>query len=474
VAVGAWAQTDDEYAIRLERVKASTEYLERYCLSGYEVSGDASVKAGISGLKKLLTDGLAGSLSAKGVARDARGAVGILEDNVKHKENASIRKCMKPYLDTVVNFLLVEQQVGDDGQCWDIDIKHPKQFPYYLKHSIAATEDFYWFSVDIDNRCSSTLYAGVTFKPVLPDRDLPAIEFLTSPDQISPKAGQHLYKTIDPRIRFLGKFEEPFLLKVHWSVKDDKESLLDWGSVNIQVLPRNEFVWGLLNAHGKPVAKKVLLASLAAWPQSHQKIVTDAARRALDTIKELLDASPSEVARAWMAAVLHELFGGKRGIMVLPTAKRFPSQDRSRAIHAPSEVLERGRSDPLEAALLIAAVSRDLLSESGIDQILVVAPDPERKGRQNVLLAWSESEKQDWSAIRAGVVGRTAFEDNLTAATAAFKHLLSSNARLAEGLQSLNAPYGDCSNVVVLDESGGVYALDFQRAKDCGIGALPF
>jgi len=75
VAVGAWAQTDDEYAIRLERVKASTEYLERYCLSGYEVSGDASVKAGISGLKKLLTDGLAGSLSAKGVARDARGDI---------------------------------------------------------------------------------------------------------------------------------------------------------------------------------------------------------------------------------------------------------------------------------------------------------------------------------------------------------------------------------------------------------------
>lgn len=464
----------DEEEARLERVEYVTAQIERYCLSGREVSGDANLEAGISGLKKILTDGLSGSLTAEGAAREARGAIGILEDKVKHKENAGIRRCMEPYLEKIVNYLLVEEPTDDEGQCWDITLKHPRQFPYYLKSSIAVTKDFYWFYVDIDNRCSSTLYAGVTFEPDLPERDLPAIEYLESAERISPKAGERLDKTIDPRISFLGKLERPFPLKVHWHVKDDKQNLLDQGSVDIQVLPRNYFVWGLINADGQPVDKEILLASLAAWPQSQQKTVIDTANRVLDAIAEELDASPPEVARSWMAAVHDDLFGGERGIRVLGTAKRFPPLGRSRHIHSPGEVLERGRSDPLEAALLISAVGSKIIWDFGFDLILVIAPDPGRKGRQNVLLAWSESGIQEWSAIRTGVVGREAFEDNLSATTAAFNHLLESNGTVAEGLKALDAAYGDCGNVVVLDEKGGVYVLDFLRAKACGIGGLPF
>jgi hypothetical protein len=467
------AQTNEEYQERLERIEDLTETIERYCLSGHEVSGDANLEAGISGLKKVLTDGLSGSLSAEGAAREARGAVGILEDKIKHKENAGIRKCMQPHLEKIVNYLLVEEAAGDEGQCWDIKLKHPKRFPYYLKNTIAVTRGFYWFYIDINNRCSSTLYASVTFKPDLPERDMPIIDYLKSAERISPKAGERLDKTIDPRIRILGRFERSFTLKVHWDVKDDKQNLLDQGSVDIQVLPRNQFVWGLRNADGQPVDKEILLASLAAWAQGQQKQVVETSNRVLDAVIDRLDAAPAEVARSWMAAVHDDLFGGERGIKVLRTAKRFPPR-RPRPIRSPGEILKLRRSDPLEAALLISAVSSGFLWDYGFDMIMVVAPDPERSRRQNVLLAWAESGTGNWSAIRTDAVGREAFEDNLEGTTAAFNRLLQSSRTLAEGLDALDAAYGDCDDVAILDEREGVYTLDFLRAKECGIGGLPF
>lgn len=469
----AQAQTGEDFETRLERVEDITGVLERACLSGHEVSGKASLDAGISGLKKILTDGLSGNLSAEAAARDARGAIGILKDEVKLDENAAIRRCMAPFLEKIVNYLLVEDQAGDAGQCWDITVKHPKRFPYYLKNSITVMKDFYWFFVDIDNRCSSTLHASVTFKPDLPEKDLPAVEYLKGAELMTLKAGERKDKTIDPRIRFLAKLDKPFPMKVDWRVKDDKDQLLGQGSVDIEVLPPNHFVWTLHNADDKAIDKEILLASLAAWPQGRPQAVSDATNRVLDAVDEHLDAEVHAFARHWMAALHSDVFGAKRAIRVLPTAKRFPPRNGSRPIRAPVEVFERKRSNPLEAALLIHAITGDIFEEYGIDQVLVVAPDPDRAGRQAVMLAWTETEAGNWSAIRTGVLGRKAFDENLATATAAFNRLLESNSIVANGLQAFYDDDGMCRSVV-LDEVGGVYAIDPLRAKRCGIAGLPF
>ena len=118
-ALSAQAQTGDDFKDRLEKVKQMTEVIERFCLSGHEVSGDASLDAGISGLKQVLTDGFSGNLSAEAAAREARGAINILEDKVKLDENENIRRCMTRRLDQMMDFLLIEEQSsGEKVRSW--------------------------------------------------------------------------------------------------------------------------------------------------------------------------------------------------------------------------------------------------------------------------------------------------------------------------------------------------------------------
>ena len=89
------------------------------------------------------------------------------------------------------------------------------------------------------------------------------------------------------------------------------------------------------------------------------------------------------------------------------------------------------------------------------------------------MLAWTETEAGNWSAIRTGALSRKAFDENLATTTAAFNRLLDSNSIVAGGLQALYGDDGRCRGVV-LDEDGGVYAIDPLRANLCGIAGLPY
>lgn len=471
----ARAQDDPGFELRLERVEDITGVIERVCLSGHEVSGDASLEAGISGLKQILANGLSGSLSAEAAARNARGAVGILEDKVKLDENAAIRRCMEPYLERIVNYLLVVEESGSENQaCWEITVKHPEQFPYYLKNSISLSDRFYWFYVDIENRCASTLYASVTFKPDLPERDLPSIDYLKGAELMTLRPGERKQKTIDPRIRFLDRLERAFPMKVDWNVKDDSEALLGQGSIDIQVLPPDHFVWDLKDPDGKPIEKSFLLASLAAWPQNQPQRVQEMADAIMSSIEIDFGAPLADIAKSWMAGVHEAVFAGPDRIRVFPTARRFPPNVQSRAIRAPGDLFERGRADPLEAALLVRAVSGQFFVDLGIDQLLIIAADPERPGGQRVYLAWSGLDSGEWQAVHAGELGWKPFDANIADATAAVREMAEVDTLSRGRLGSGGGVEASTCSGAFFDEDAGLYVIDFLRARDCGIAGLPF
>lgn len=80
--------------------------VERGCLSGSGSKYGASVDIKISGLKEILTKGSAGTLKGDAFKTEVKGAVDFAKDELKKAENDSIRNCIMPRLDRILEMLI--------------------------------------------------------------------------------------------------------------------------------------------------------------------------------------------------------------------------------------------------------------------------------------------------------------------------------------------------------------------------------
>lgn len=100
VAVMVWFSRPPEVSRspELERVATLMAIAERTCLSGRKLSGGAKVDAAVS---KLKAGGSAGVSH-----EEVRGAVDTINEELKSKENESIRNCMRPYTDEIFKLVI--------------------------------------------------------------------------------------------------------------------------------------------------------------------------------------------------------------------------------------------------------------------------------------------------------------------------------------------------------------------------------
>lgn len=83
-----------------DKIDNAIEWMKEACVTGKKLDIEAKAAGEVSVIKK----GVGGSLSLS--VREARGAVDILNDELKSEDNNDIRECMKPHIGTILKAIL--------------------------------------------------------------------------------------------------------------------------------------------------------------------------------------------------------------------------------------------------------------------------------------------------------------------------------------------------------------------------------
>jgi hypothetical protein len=238
---------------------------------------------------------------------------------------------------------------------------------------------------------------------------------------------------------------------------------LESGNSHIQVRSKSKFLWSLHTPERTQVSKDFILASLAAWALSRNLSVRERSEQILQSVDP--STTPSLFTKNFIEQCYKEIFHGTQKVTITPSANTLPPADSELSIRTPSQILKRRQADPLEAALLVAALGQVYLKEErGVSLVLFALPRPEAgPSRQSIFLAWHVG-FHEWHAIDMTRVNEMAFADNLPWATEHIKALLSEHTVLAS-LKDNGVFYGEDRQIV---------AVDFARAGEkFGIRSLP-
>lgn len=83
-----------------DNIGNAIEWMKEACVTGKKLEIEAKAAGEVSVIKK----GVGGSLNLS--VREARGAVDILNDQLKSEDNNDIRECMKPHIGTILKAIL--------------------------------------------------------------------------------------------------------------------------------------------------------------------------------------------------------------------------------------------------------------------------------------------------------------------------------------------------------------------------------
>lgn len=83
-----------------DNIDNAIEWMKEACVTGKKLDIEAKAAGEVSVIRK----GVAGSLNLS--VREARGAVDILNDELKTEDNNDIRECMKPHISTILKAIL--------------------------------------------------------------------------------------------------------------------------------------------------------------------------------------------------------------------------------------------------------------------------------------------------------------------------------------------------------------------------------
>lgn len=319
-----------------------------------------------------------------------------------------------------------------------------KVLPYSLKNTLDL-QDPYWFRITVDNKKKEPVYLKGIFRVFKGPASIAMEQEQQEIGRFSP--GKKGSVKLDLPLEFLinDDFEEPVALDIGWRIEDDKACQIDSGRGKVIVLPKNMFAWDFMTpGEGETVSEEFLLASLTAWIQKPAPIVKE---QALDLIK---DIEGNDLERQWLKQC-YDLLGTKQFISTMESFP--PAKGKRQAILTPSQILEGARPYPLEAALLIGALTKAVANQIRVRLILFI---PDRQ-KPNFLLAWQDS--YGWHALDVALASSKSFEENESQTSSQLNKLLTEYSDILDDDQMK-------VRGVFLKPDYATVALDFVRAAN--------
>jgi hypothetical protein len=344
-----------------------------------------------------------------------------------------------------------------DTLSYALETKWCEELPYGLTNSMESQDSLYWFHVQADNQSRLPLHLFIYFEV----RDGPA-QVSPEPIERTVDPGEKYSENVDPRFYFLkSDTSTDFSLQVTWEIKDDKENHLRGNTEETRLLSKHKLCCNLTTCEGNPVPKDFLIASLTAWVQSSDDRLKKLAEWLLEECES--DTASLSLADKWFASCYRKLFGGDLPAITIASSFNIFRMQGVQTIRTPSQILQQGKADPLEAALLVAALSKPTLEKLGVRLVLFTLPESaDSSETRSFLLSWPVEDK--WCALDLVKVTMS-YEDNQNVASSRVAKLLEESPMIIDSLNT---------DGVYIDEKECIVALDFaEAAGHFGIRGLP-
>ena len=334
-----------------------------------------------------------------------------------------------------------------DTLSYALETKWCGNLPYGLTNSIESQDSLYWFHVQADNQSDLPLHLFIYFKV----RHGPAQAPL-EPLQRTVDPGGKLSENMDPAFEFL-KDDIDSSLQVNWEIRDEKGSLLRHGTEEIRLLSKHKMCWNLTTCEGNPIPKDFLIASLTAWVQSSDDRLKEVGQWLLGECES--DTASLSLADKWFATCYRRLFYGHLRAITIDSSLNILPMQGEQEIRTVSQILQEGKADPLEAALLVAALTKAARGTQHVRTVLFTLPESaDQPETRSFLLSWPVQD--GWRALDL-VKATMSYEENENVASSRVNMLLRESPTIVDELDT---------DGVYIDEGESIVALDFARAAE--------
>ncbi|NOZ52236.1 MAG: hypothetical protein GXP08_03680, partial [Gammaproteobacteria bacterium] len=160
------------------KASAAVDFLKTACASGEHVEIQGEASGGLSFIKK----GVSGSFSFK--SKDARGIVNGLRDELQHENLKSIRSCMEPHIDKILNALLGYSAVVG---------KASKILPCTASNGNVPSGRTKDFNIDVIKCASNASLLNCTYKIVKKPNSSKEVQFDSRHSSILDSQGNEAY-----------------------------------------------------------------------------------------------------------------------------------------------------------------------------------------------------------------------------------------------------------------------------------------
>jgi hypothetical protein len=324
------------------------------------------------------------------------------------------------------------------------EVSYPEVVPSYLRYyyeaeGLGEKESLHWFRAKMRNNTRERLNFVGSFDLFPINCEFVQLRKGDAPDPYVLEPGADGPWEVTPALVWTKvDSPDPCFLKFTYSIQDDRGDKPDpIGSVQIKVLPRDKVKWDLENINGKPVSKDFILASLAGWSLSREGNVIERALQLRTNVTGL-------AAEQWLRLCYENLFGRQSGLRITPTAATYPFKDVT-TLRAPGDVLSGRSAEPLEAAFLMAAVTR-FGAPGRIPLTLFVLPGP-NDANPAVLLAWSSTNDARWEAIDLTEANILSFGLNLQHSQQLLQRTLRERPEMLQALTMRGVFYGSATRL---------------------------
>jgi hypothetical protein len=341
-------------------------------------------------------------------------------------------------------------------ECWSFKAEIPEILPLSLKNSIESVDDLYWFRLEAANNCNRTLHLNVTF-----ETELYLHKGKAGTSEFSLRPGESVKKKVSPKqFKVLqSDVKWPVPINVKWKVFDDTKKKLGSDTEKITVLDKNIIKWDLNMPH-KPVSKKYLLASLAAWTMNPHPNLKEMSKEIKKGVSKR-----TGFAKNWFAHCYLKFFQASTShnpLVNIISISAFPlvgEQQVRLPLDILSDIQEEGGGgsyvNPLEACLFLAALTKvhDRKEFRNVRLVLFFLEHKDAVQKTEFLLSWFDFKK--WNAISMNHVDKP-FDENKQNASRLLNEMLDKKPQIVQDL--------DSSGVFYKGKDTDLIALDFNKA----------
>jgi hypothetical protein len=340
---------------------------------------------------------------------------------------------------------------------YDVEVSYAKEMPFYLKNYYLAAEglgkqeSLRWFRAKVTKRMPGRLLLDVSFSLEPNTCGFVTLDANAKPQSYEIDAAEKDIEASPSLIYARVDSEDDCSLTVQYTIRDnrpqDQPHPID--RVNIRLLPPHTVKWDLTNIKGEPVSKEFLLASVSAWTRSREGNLVDRAGK----LRNRAGSAPPD---RLLKLCYDDLFQGQSGVTIYPTASTYPFKHET-ALRYPGKALADGYAEPLEAALLMAAIMH-ATAPGRVPLSLFILPQPKDPKNPAVLLAWLTPSGDAWEAINVTLANKLGFQENLQQSQELLRQALSQRPKILDALSDQGVLFGT--------DASPLTALSFDRAKE--------